>query len=106
MAACDFIARCPSHQIQIFTHKCLRGQAGRDTQDLDERSTLRRIHLPKYDGGRTQGIEISRDFDVSNLLLPSETRGLEVTLVPVAGIAETPRGLSLRVRQIYLRRDR
>jgi hypothetical protein len=59
---------------------------------------------PKYGGG--QGIEVSRDFDVSNLVLSSEARGLQVTLVPVAGIAEAPRGLSLRVRRIYLRRDR
>jgi Protein of unknown function (DUF_B2219) len=61
---------------------------------------------PKYGGDQTQGIEVSRDFDVSNLVLSSEPRGLQVTLVPVAGIAEAPRGLSLRVRQIYLRRDR
>jgi hypothetical protein len=62
--------------------------------------------LPKYGGGQTQGIDISRDFDVSNLVLPGESRGFQVTLVPVAGIAETPRSLSLRVRQIYLRRVR
>jgi hypothetical protein len=62
--------------------------------------------VPKYGGGQTQGIEISRELDVSNLVLPSESRGLQVTLVPVAGIAEAPRSLSLRVRQIYLRRDR
>ena len=61
---------------------------------------------PKYGGGQTQGTEISRAFDVSNLDLSSESRGLQVTLVPVAGIAEAPRGLSLRVRQIYLRSDR
>lgn len=61
---------------------------------------------PKYGVGQRQGIEVSRDFDVSNLELSSESQGLQVTLVPVAGIAEAPRGLSLRVRQIYLRRDR
>lgn len=61
---------------------------------------------PKYGGGQTQGIEVSRDFDVSNLVLSSGSGGLQVTLVPVAGIADAPRGLSLRVRQIYLRRDR
>lgn len=61
---------------------------------------------PKYGGSQRQGIEVSRDFDVSNLVLPSEPWGLQVTLVPVAGIVEAPRGLSLRVRQIYLRRDR
>ncbi|HEX3494279.1 MAG TPA: hypothetical protein VHT48_02725 [Methylocella sp.] len=61
---------------------------------------------PKYGGGQRQRIEVSRDFDVSNLDLSSESRGLQVTLVPVAGIAEAPRGLSLRVRKIYLRRDR
>jgi hypothetical protein len=59
---------------------------------------------PKYGGGQTQGIKVSRDFDVSNLVLPNESRGLQVTLVPVSGIAEAPHGLSLRVRQIYLRR--
>ena len=61
---------------------------------------------PKYGGGQTQGVEVSRDFDVSNLDLSSTPRSLQVTLVPVAGIAEAPRGLSLRVRRIYLRRDR
>jgi Protein of unknown function (DUF_B2219) len=61
---------------------------------------------PKYGGGQTQGIDVSRDFDVSNLVLSSGSRGLQVTLVPVAGIAETPRGLSLRIHRIYLRRDR
>jgi hypothetical protein len=61
---------------------------------------------PKYGGGQTQGVEVSRDFDVSNLVLSSESGGLQVTLVPVAGIAEAPHSLSLRVRQIYLRRDR
>lgn len=60
---------------------------------------------PKYGGGQTQGIEVSRAFDVSNLDISSETQGLQVTLVPVAGIAGAPRGLSLRVRQIYLRRE-
>jgi hypothetical protein len=61
---------------------------------------------PKYGGGHTQGIEVSRDFDVSNLVLSSGSRSLQVTLVPVSGIAEAPHGPSLRVRQIYLRRDR
>lgn len=61
---------------------------------------------PKYGGGQTQGIDVSSGFDVSNLDLASESQGLQVTLVPVAGIAGAPRGLSLRIRQIYLRRDR
>jgi hypothetical protein len=61
---------------------------------------------PKYGGGQTHGIEVGRDFDVSNLVRQSESRGLQVTLVPVAGIAEAPHSLSLRVRRIYLRRDR
>jgi Protein of unknown function (DUF_B2219) len=61
---------------------------------------------PKYGGGQTQGVEVSRDFDVSNLDLSSKPRSLQVTLVPVAGIAEAPHSLSLRVRRIYLRRDR
>jgi Protein of unknown function (DUF_B2219) len=61
---------------------------------------------PKYGGGQTQGVEVSRDFDVSNLDLSSKPRSVQVTLVPVAGIAKAPHSLSLRVRQIYLRRDR
>jgi hypothetical protein len=61
---------------------------------------------PKYGGGQTQGIEVSRDFDVSNFVRSNESGGLQVTLVPVAGIAEAQRGLSLSVRRIYLRRDR
>lgn len=60
---------------------------------------------PKYGSGQEQDIEISRAFDVSNLDIPEKSQGVQVTLVPVAGIAGTPRVFSLRVRRIYLRRE-
>jgi hypothetical protein len=60
---------------------------------------------PKYAGGKAQGIEVSRALDVSNLGISTEAQGVDVTLVPVAGINEVPSSLSLRVRQIYLRRE-
>jgi hypothetical protein len=59
---------------------------------------------PKYGADQTRGIEISRGFDVSNLDLSRGSQGLRVTLVPVAGIGEAPRALSLQVRQIYFHR--
>lgn len=60
---------------------------------------------PKYGADKSSGREIGRSFDVSNLDLSAQTKGLLVTLVPVTGIAEAPGGLSLSVRQISIRRS-
>jgi hypothetical protein len=59
---------------------------------------------PKYGAEPARGIEISRGFDVSNLDISSDDEGLRVTLVPVAGLAEAPRDLSLQIRRIYFHR--
>jgi len=59
---------------------------------------------PKYGAEPARGIEISRGFDVSNLDISGDDEGLRVTLVPVAGLAEAPRDLSLQIRRIYFHR--
>jgi hypothetical protein len=59
---------------------------------------------PKYGAEPARGIEISRGFDVSNLDISGDAEGLRVTLVPVAGLAEAPRDLSLQIRRIYFHR--
>lgn len=61
--------------------------------------------IPKYAVGHAQGIDVSRAFDISHLGISPTAQSITVTLVPVAGVAEAPRGLSLRVRKIYFRRD-
>jgi len=84
-------------------HQCVRGQAGCNAQNLHKRSAFRWIYAiaPKYGAEPARGIEISRGFDVSNLDISSDDEGLRVTLVPVAGLAEAPRDLSLQIRRIY-----
>jgi len=59
---------------------------------------------PNYGAEPARGIDISRGFDVSNLDISGDDEGLRVTLVPVAGLAEAPRDLSLQIRRIYFHR--
>jgi hypothetical protein len=59
---------------------------------------------PNYGADPARGIDISRGFDVSNLEISGDDEGLRVTLVPVAGLAEAPRDLSLQIRRIYFHR--